>query len=412
MGPRPRISEYVESVRSAKPAVDLPSCEPPRDGFLENFVFPLLPVRGARELVLGLARNWRIAARVEAALIIVGFADAGRKLIGRSRADVPPDLIESALKETSSAEGFSGLASACSSILPEGKPASALPFRLTSDAIGGVLLYSRQELGLSTEVCSLLATWSGRLVDQAAFIERQRAGRRDVETEKLAALAEFAAGAGHEINNPLATIAGRVQMLLRDEPDSDRRQSLATIGAQALRVRDMIGDLMLIARPPAPAPKRLLVNDLAQSIIDRMAETARSSSCKLTLRAHGTVFATADPTQLNVVLSELVRNSLQAVQPPGEIVIGLERMTVDGKGGAIITVSDNGLGLSEKDQAHLFDPFYSGRDAGRGLGFGLCKCWRIAANHGGWIEAESVPSVATIFRVFWPDQPDQSSMIQ
>ncbi|PWG73888.1 hypothetical protein DF186_20725, partial [Enterococcus hirae] len=77
------------------------------------------------------------------------------------------------------------------------------------------------------------------------------------DVDKLEAMAEFAAGAGHEINNPVATIVGRVQMLLKTEMDPERRQSLATIGGQAYRVRDMIGDAMLFARPPAPRPEVL-----------------------------------------------------------------------------------------------------------------------------------------------------------
>ncbi len=68
-------------------------------------------------------------------------------------------------------------------------------------------------------------------------------------------------------------------------------------------------------------------------------------------------------------------------------------------------MTDNGPGLTEKDRAHLFDPFYSGRNAGRGLGFGLCKCRRIVSGHGGTIEVDSVPHVATTFRVVWPDEP-------
>ena len=77
---------------------------------------------------------------------------------------------------------------------------------------------------------------------------------------KLRALAEFAAGAGHEINNPVATIAGYVQLLLATEKDPERRQALLTIGGQAYRIRDMIGDAMLFARPPKPQP---VAGDLA-----------------------------------------------------------------------------------------------------------------------------------------------------
>ena len=70
------------------------------------------------------------------------------------------------------------------------------------------------------------------------------------DDSRLESLAEFAAGAGHELNNPLATIVGRVQLLLRDETDPARRQALETIAGQAYRVRDMISDVMLFARPP------------------------------------------------------------------------------------------------------------------------------------------------------------------
>ena len=74
------------------------------------------------------------------------------------------------------------------------------------------------------------------------------------DDDRLESLAEFAAGAGHEFNNPVATIVGRVQLLLRDEADPARRQALETIAGQAYRIRDMISDVMVFARPPAAEP--------------------------------------------------------------------------------------------------------------------------------------------------------------
>ena len=225
-----------------------------------------------------------------------------------------------------------------------------------------------------------------------------------LEAAKLAALAEFAAGAGHEINNPLATIVGRAQALLKQETDPGRRQSLATIAAQAFRIRDMIGDLMVFARPPAPVLRRLILNEAIRTIVGRFQDEARERSCSLTFDAELAVFVTADPTQLNVVLSELVRNSLEAVAPSsGEIQMTVASTTVEDRSYAVAVVADNGRGLSETDRTHLFDPFYSGREAGRGLGFGLCKCWRIVTNHGGWIEVESAPKLGSTFRLYWPD---------
>src|SRR5689334_16976870 len=83
---------------------------------------------------------------------------------------------------------------------------------------------------------------------------------------KLRALGEFAAGAGHEINNPIATIVGYAQQLLAGESDPDRRHALATIGAQAYRIRDMIGDCMLFARPPEPRPVSLDLSSVVREV--------------------------------------------------------------------------------------------------------------------------------------------------
>jgi signal transduction histidine kinase len=231
----------------------------------------------------------------------------------------------------------------------------------------------------------------------------EAASARVLEDAKLAALAEFAAGAGHEINNPLATIVGRAQALLKHETDPGRRQSLATIAAQAFRIRDMIGDLMVFARPPAPTPERLLVNEAVSAAVDRFHDAARERACRLAFRGESTVFASIDPTQLAIVVSELVRNALDAVGPAGgTIEVGVAAATVDGQAYAVTTVADNGSGLSDLDRAHLFDPFYSGRAAGRGLGFGLCKCWRIVTGHGGWIDVATTAGSGSTFDVYWP----------
>jgi signal transduction histidine kinase len=374
----------------------------------------LLPVRSARELAAGLARHWQNWSGAETTVIAFGIGQVGRKFVARTCSDTLPQVTESAFDSKQANAGFEEFAKlACGAPVRNDVSIATIPFPMCRDAIGGVLLYSSEPSGLH-DVCDEWTLWSGRLLDQAAIVEQRLEGRGVVESAKIEAIAEFAGGAGHEINNPLATIAGRVQILLGNEPDSNRRQDLATIGAQALRVRDMIGDLMLFARPPALSPQRLLLNEIAQAVIDQFADTARSRSCSLELEETGPIFATADPTQLRIVLSELIRNSLYASESVGdsvrgEIIVRLGRDGLPAKSAAFVSVTDNGPGLTERDRAHLFDPFYSGRDAGRGLGFGLCKCWRIVSRHGGWIEFDSVPGIATSFRIIWPDELVASS---
>ncbi|MEK6248472.1 MAG: HAMP domain-containing histidine kinase, partial [Planctomycetales bacterium] len=93
-----------------------------------------------------------------------------------------------------------------------------------------------------------------------------------LEDEKLQAMYKLAAGAGHEINNPLGSIAGRAQLLLQDETDPERRRMLTKINSQAFRAHEMISDMMLFARPPAPVCQPLTASELIEGVIREMRE--------------------------------------------------------------------------------------------------------------------------------------------
>ncbi len=229
-----------------------------------------------------------------------------------------------------------------------------------------------------------------------------------LEAAKLESLAEFAAGAGHEINNPLATISGRVQMLLREEKDPERRQALLTIGGQALRIRDMIGDLMLFGRPPQPRPEFLAMDDAVHEVLDSLREHALASNCSMGFDHSEPVQIFADPVQFRVVISSLVRNAIESQREGGEVRLSAKSARFRGELMGVLVVADDGIGLSDTERTHLFDPFFSGRQAGRGLGFGLPKCWRIVTQHGGHIEVDSNPSAGTTFKVYWPVRSSES----
>ncbi|HET6425310.1 MAG TPA: HAMP domain-containing sensor histidine kinase [Planctomycetaceae bacterium] len=217
--------------------------------------------------------------------------------------------------------------------------------------------------------------------------------------ERLEVLAEFAAGAGHEINNPLATIIGRAQQLLRDETNPQRRQSLAIIATQAYRVRDMIGDVMTFARPPTP--QRSVFDAAAQirTIAERLQEPLTAGSCELAVTGSSAARIDADSSQFAVVISELIRNAITALQPDG----GTITVTVStAERGVEVAVTDHGKGFTSTEREHAFDPFFSGRQAGRGLGFGLCKAARIVHLHGGAVLIHSPPGGPTTITTQWP----------
>ena len=220
-----------------------------------------------------------------------------------------------------------------------------------------------------------------------------------VEREKLAALAEFAAGAGHEINNPLTVITGRAQLLLKEELDPERRRSLGLIYAQAMRVHEMIADLRLFARPSAPQLKPVDVVALAECVVAEAAASAEAQSTAIRRTGDaGPLVIAADGEQLLVALKALVANALEVLAAGGQIALDVrgyaDRVCVECR--------DTGPGLTPEERQHLFDPFYSARQAGRGLGLGLSKCWRIVTLHGGRIDVESQPGQGAVFTITLP----------
>ncbi|MBX3435002.1 MAG: HAMP domain-containing histidine kinase [Pirellulales bacterium] len=216
-----------------------------------------------------------------------------------------------------------------------------------------------------------------------------------VDAERLAALRELAYGASHEINNPLANISARAQALLRDEPDPERRRTLESIQQQALRAHEMISDLMLFARPPALALEPVCLASLVRRLGGELLPECRRRGVRLDLDlpAEGLV-VDGDPEQLAEAVRALLVNALEASSPDERITatVTLEASESGGTAVARIEVADQGRGLSPRELVHAFDPFFSGREAGRGLGFGLPKCWRIVTAHGGDVALAAAPT--------------------
>ena len=198
---------------------------------------------------------------------------------------------------------------------------------------------------------------------------------------KLAAMAELAAGAGHEINNPLAVISGYAQRLFRTEPDEARGESLQTIIRQTQRIAGIVRDLMQFARPPRPSPARTSVSELLIAVRDELTPFATEKGVKLDLGAvPADVFARCDPAQIKHALVAVARNGIEAAGTDGWVKLGC----TDGEDEHVtFAVEDSGPGLTDTARQHCFDPFFCGRAAGRGRGLGLPTAWQFARQNGG-----------------------------
>ncbi len=210
--------------------------------------------------------------------------------------------------------------------------------------------------------------------------------------EKLASMKQLAYGASHEINNPLANIASRAQTLLRDEKDPDRRRTLAKINEQAFRAHEMIADMMLFAHPPQPEITNVNANQLVdhvRRVIDELqAGEPNPTPVEIKNSTQGDDPFELDEVQFSEAVKAVIKNSLEATAGCGTVQVELRKREESLE----VLVSDDGPGVDAAQQKHMFDPYYSGREAGRGLGFGLSKAWRIAQLHGGEISQENLPS--------------------
>jgi HD-like signal output (HDOD) protein/signal transduction histidine kinase len=205
-----------------------------------------------------------------------------------------------------------------------------------------------------------------------------------VENESLARLAEVAAGAAHEMNNPLTVIAGRAQQLAQSTRDSKDRAAAEAIDAAARKLSDLVTSLRLYADPPRPRPAPMAMRDALDRALRIATERAKRTSDRRpevrVLVEHLPCMPVLDGVQVTEAVAELIANALEA-DGAGTIVIRAATEQPDGR--LVISVIDDGPGLSEKGLRHACDPFYSEKKAGRQQGLGLARARRLVGLNGG-----------------------------
>lgn len=249
--------------------------------------------------------------------------------------------------------------------------------------------------------------WKADRIRRAGELEalvaavHEGAERQVVESRRARreGLAEFAAGAGHELNNPLAVIVGRAQLLLARQPDPDTVQSLKIVIAQARRAHRILRDLIYVARPPELRPKPCEPEAILRHSVNDLQGEAEARGIAMSCRTAETgSLIRADAEGLRHLADVLVRNALEATPNGGEV-----RVTGDARDGRLEwSVADTGRGIADPEADRLFDPFYCGRQAGRGLGLGLPRAARFIDQCGGTLRWRSHPGQGTTFHVSLP----------
>jgi two-component system NtrC family sensor kinase len=244
--------------------------------------------------------------------------------------------------------------------------------------------------------------------------ERRRLEEQLLQAEKLSAIGQLVAGVAHELNNPLTSISGYTQLLLR-EPDLSEavRSDLKHIHTQAERAARIVQNLLVFAREHKPERRRVNLNDVVRDTLNLRAYQLRVDNIAVVNDLDTDLPPTvADPFQLQQVILNLINNAHQAMLSRGETGtltlrthVGV-RETVDGiitgPKMLVLSIGDTGTGIPQQDLSRIFDPFYTTKPVGQGTGLGLSICFGIIQEHGGRIWAESDVGVGTTVFVELP----------
>ncbi|HZQ71054.1 MAG TPA: ATP-binding protein [Terriglobales bacterium] len=216
--------------------------------------------------------------------------------------------------------------------------------------------------------------------------------------EHLATLGELATGLAHEIRNPLAGIAGVIEIVGRDLPStSPARAVVKDVRQEIAQINHIITDLLQTARPHPPEIRRSDLNTTVEHSVMLARQQALSKAIKIELKKDPALPEVEhDSDQIHQVLLNLLLNSIQAIEGHGTITV---EITEDG-GYAAIAVSDTGRGIAPEHLPNIFRPFYTTKGNGTGLGLSLAK--RIVEEHDGKIDVESSAGRGTTFLVRLP----------
>ena len=237
-----------------------------------------------------------------------------------------------------------------------------------------------------------------------AYEQLKVAQNQLIQSEKMSAVGQLAAGVAHEINNPLGVILGFSQALVkRLKPDDPLSMPLLAIDREAQRCKQLVQSLLTFSRVGKPEKEELNLKETIESALSLILPQARVRDVQL-IRELGSETLTifAERIQIQQVVINLCNNAMDAMPKGGSLTVHVGKNFLDGIDMAEIAVIDTGEGISKENQSKIFEPFFTTKEVGKGTGLGLSLVFEIVQKHAGHITFESEPGKGTAFKVYFP----------
>ena len=243
----------------------------------------------------------------------------------------------------------------------------------------------------------------GVVISARDITELKRLSEQLIQSEKLAAIGQMLAGVAHELNNPLTAILGVTELVReREGLDEAMKRQLDLTHRQARRAARIVQNLLEFSRPTATQKKPLDLNNIIERTLQLHEHSLKRNAIEVSFQPRENLpIVVGDASQLIQVFLNLVINAEQAIREireSGRIQIRIS----DLPNKVTITVQDDGGGIAQDAIAKIFDPFYTTKRPGGGTGLGLSICVTILREHGGTIEAQSLPAGGSAFTVTLP----------
>jgi len=238
----------------------------------------------------------------------------------------------------------------------------------------------------------------GRIVNFQDLTELRRMEVAMQRAERLAAVGRLAAGIAHEIRNPLAAISGSIELLaqtMQADGAAENKELMGIVIREVDRLNGLITELLEFARPRELEMQRLDVAATMSEMLKVFENDKRLGDAPVTLEADGAPLVDADAAQLRQVVWNLLRNAAEAA-PKQPITVAVHADDAE----VSLTIRDRGPGIAAEHRARIFEPFFSTKDGGTGLG--LATVHRIVDEHKGAVELDCPPDGGTMVTVRLP----------
>jgi two-component system, NtrC family, sensor histidine kinase PilS len=229
----------------------------------------------------------------------------------------------------------------------------------------------------------------------------KRMEQRVRQADRLAIIGRLSANIAHEIRNPLASLSGAIEALVKELPADPTRERLVEIVLrESERLNRIIRDFLEYARPAPMDLHDVDLADLLEEVVILIEHRALPAPLKVVREWAETLPARVDPQQLRQAIWNLCINAVQAMPEGGELRVGGRIVPGEGPRRLQIWVGDTGLGISDADLPHIFEPFFSTKAEGSGIGLALV--YRVVQDHGGHVEVRSAPGAGATLTLTLP----------